>query len=57
MKNGRMALNDLVMMSFGGMERTESQWQDMLLEVGLEIKNIWRKDGKNLSVIEAKLRE
>jgi O-methyltransferase domain len=52
----RMALNDLVMMCFGGMERTESQWKALLLEVGLEIKNIWRKEGENLSVIEAILR-
>jgi hypothetical protein len=51
-----MALNDLVMMCFGGMERTESQWKALLLEVGLEIKNIWRKEGENLSVIEAILR-
>jgi hypothetical protein len=52
----RMALNDLVMMSFGGMERTESQWKALLQEVGLEIRNIWRKEGENLSVIEATLR-
>lgn len=51
----RMALNDLVMMSFGGMERTESQWKVLLQEVGLEIRNIWRKEGENLSVIEAAL--
>jgi hypothetical protein len=52
----RMALNDLVMMSFGGMERTESQWKALLQEVGLDIRNIWRKEGENLSVIEATLR-
>jgi hypothetical protein len=52
----RMALNDLVMMSLGGMERTESQWKALLQEVGLEIRNIWRKEGENLSVIEATLR-
>jgi hypothetical protein len=51
----RMALNNLVMMSFGGMERTESQWTVLLQEVGLEIKNIWRKEGEILSVVEAVL--
>jgi hypothetical protein len=53
----RMALNDLVMMSFGGMERAESQWTVLLQEVGLEIKNIWRKEGENLSVVETILRK
>jgi O-methyltransferase domain len=53
----RMALNDLVMMTFGGMERSESQWKILLQEVGLVIQNIWRKDGENLSVIEAILRK
>jgi hypothetical protein len=53
----RMALNDLVMMSFGGMERAESQWTVLLQEVGLEIKNIWRKEGEILSVVEAILRK
>jgi len=51
----RMALNDLVMMSFGGMERTKSQWTALLQEAGLEIRNIWTKAGENLSVIEAML--
>jgi len=51
----RMALNDLVMMSFGGMERTESQWTALLQEVGLVIRNIWRKPGENLSIIETML--
>jgi O-methyltransferase domain len=51
----RMALSDLVMMSFGGMERTESQWETLLQEVGLKIRNIWRKAGNNLCVIEATL--
>lgn len=53
----RMALNDLVMLTFGGMERSESQWKALLQEVGLEIKNVWRKEGENLSVIEAMLRK
>ncbi|PMD35786.1 S-adenosyl-L-methionine-dependent methyltransferase [Hyaloscypha variabilis F] len=53
----RMALNDLVMMSFGGMERTESQWTALLQGAGLQMRNIWRKPGENLSVIEAMLSE
>ena len=52
----RMALSDLVMMSFGGMERTDSQWETLLQEAGLQIRNIWRGEGNNLSVIEATLR-
>jgi len=47
----RMALSDVVMMTFGGMERSETQWKFLLQGVGLEIKAIWRKDGENLSVI------
>lgn len=49
----RMAMNDMVMLSFGGMERSERQWRELLSEVGLIIKKIWRKEGENLAVIEA----
>jgi hypothetical protein len=52
----RMALNDLVMMTFGGMERSQSQWIALLEGVKLEIKNVWKKPGENLSVIEAMLK-
>jgi hypothetical protein len=45
------------MMSFGGMERTESQWTALLQEAGLQMRNIWRNPGENLSVIEAMLSE
>ena len=51
----RMALNDLVMLTFGGMERSQSQWGTLLQEVGFKIKRICRKSGENLSVIEAVL--
>lgn len=40
----------------GGLERTESQWETLLGEVGLQIMKIWSKDGENLSIIEAVLR-
>jgi hypothetical protein len=51
----RMAMNDMVMMSFGGMERSETQWHQLLKDVGLSIRKIWRKEGENLAVIEAVL--
>jgi hypothetical protein len=40
----------------GGLERTESQWETLLGEVGLQIMKIWSQDGENLSIIEAVLR-
>jgi hypothetical protein len=53
----RMALNDIVMLTFGGIERGGEQWNALLQGVGLEIKNVWRKEGENLFVIEAMLRK
>jgi hypothetical protein len=43
-------------MTSGGLERTESQWETLLGEVGLQIMKIWSKEGENLSVIEAMMR-
>ena len=49
---------DLMMfMLLSGMERSESQWRGLLDSVGLEIKEIWRKDGVGEGVIEAKKRQ
>lgn len=36
------AVRDFSLFSIGGMERTESQWRDLLARNGLEIKKIWR---------------
>lgn len=51
-----MALQDLNMMSFGGMERTERQWQELIVAAGLVLKKIWKGDGgAKHAVIEAVL--
>ncbi|KAF2203259.1 S-adenosyl-L-methionine-dependent methyltransferase [Delitschia confertaspora ATCC 74209] len=51
-----MALQDLNMMSFGGMERSVSQWKDLIESAGLVMKNIWfGKDGAKHAVVEAVL--
>ncbi|ROW00572.1 hypothetical protein VSDG_03374 [Cytospora chrysosperma] len=36
------AIRDFTLFPIGGMERTESQWQQLLARNGLEIKKIWR---------------
>ena len=46
----------MMLMLLSGMERSESQWKDLLHSVGLEVKEIWRKDGVGEGVIEAKKR-
>ncbi len=48
-----MALQDINMMSFGGMERTRLQWEDLLAAAGLSIKKIWAGEGNLQKVIEA----
>lgn len=49
------ATEDILMMTLlSGIERSESQWRDLLKSVGLEIKKIWRADGASEAVIEAK---
>lgn len=51
-----MALQDLNMMSFGGMERTEEQWRQLMEMAGLVVKRIWRDEaGAKHAVIEAVL--
>lgn len=53
-----MALQDLNMMSFGGMERTESQWAELIASSDLRLRKIWRGEGgPKHSVIEAVLPE
>ncbi|KAL8751875.1 MAG: hypothetical protein Q9199_006131 [Rusavskia elegans] len=47
---------DLVMMGMsGGMERTKSQWSNLLASAGLRIEKIWTLDDETESVIEAVL--
>lgn len=50
-----VALQDINMMGFGGMERTQAQWESLLEGVGLRIKEIWTGKGHLQNVIEAKL--
>ena len=51
-----MALQDLNMTSFGGMERTESQWHELVSASGLVLQRIWKgKGGPKHAVIEAVL--
>ena len=47
------ALQDINMMSFGGMERTYPQWERLLREAGLSIKRVWSHGGNLQSTIEA----
>ena len=51
------ALQDLNMMSFGGLERTEKQWQHLIRESGLKLHKIWRNSagGAKHAAIEALL--
>ena len=45
---------DIQMMSIGaGVERSKSQWKDLLLSVGLEIAGIWNKSPDMEATIEA----
>lgn len=50
-----VALQDINMMSLGGMERTQVQWEGLLGRAGLKIKTIWSGDVNVQSVIEATL--
>lgn len=51
-----MALQDINMLSFGGMERTESQWAELIESAGLRLRKIWKgAGGAKHSVVEAVL--
>ena len=50
-----VALQDINMMSFGGMERTQDQWKKLLMGAGLRNVKYWTRDGNLQNVIEAKL--
>lgn len=51
------ALQDLNMMAFAGMERTEEQWQDLIRKAGLRFIRFWRQEGSMHVVVEARLNE
>lgn len=44
----------MMLMLLSGMERSEKQWKALLESLGLEVKNIWRKEGVGEGVIEAR---
>ena len=51
-----VALMDINMMSFGGMERTQPQWESLLQKAGLKVKRFWADDEGDLqNTIEAVL--
>ncbi|KAJ8117401.1 hypothetical protein OPT61_g1400 [Boeremia exigua] len=53
-----MALQDLNMMSFGGMERSEQQWRELVGSAGLVLRRVWlSKDGAKHAVVEVVLPE
>ncbi|KAF2771024.1 putative O-methyltransferase [Teratosphaeria nubilosa] len=54
LKAANMDVNMLLL--FNGMERTESQWVELLGDVGLEIVRIWRTEGAVESVIETRVK-
>ena len=50
-----VALQDLNMMGFAGLERTERQWRELLISAGFKLVNVWRSDDTKHAMIEAKL--
>lgn len=51
------ALQDLNMMAFAGMERTDEQWHDLVQKAGLRFVRFWREEGSMHVVVEARLNE
>ena len=52
------ATSDVLMMAFfGGIERTETQWHQLLDSVGLKIVGIWVMEEGAESIIEADFRD
>lgn len=50
------AMMDLNMLTLcSGMERTESQWRELVGQAGLRIVNIWRPEGDSEGIIEIEL--
>ncbi|KAF4536159.1 O-methyltransferase [Lasiodiplodia theobromae] len=51
-----LAMQDLNMMSLGGMERSESDWRRLLESAGLSMRKVWlNEDGPKHAVVEAVL--
>lgn len=51
-----LAMQDLNMMSLGGMERSESDWRRLLESAGLSLRKVWlNEDGPKHAVVEAVL--
>lgn len=51
-----LAMQDLNMMSLGGMERSESEWKELIASAGLVLNKIWyNDDGPKHAVLEAVL--
>ncbi|GAM33811.1 O-methyltransferase [Talaromyces pinophilus] len=51
-----LAMQDLNMMSLGGMERSESEWKELIASAGLVLNKIWyNHDGPKHAVVEAVL--
>ena len=48
---------DINMLTFGGIERNESQWRALLKGVGLGVRKVWRARVGSTAVIEAELME
>jgi len=44
----------MMMMLLAGMERSLSQWRDLLSSIGLKIRKVWPSRGGRESIIEAK---
>ena len=50
-------LQDLNMMCFGGMERTETQWKELLEGVGLEMVGLYKREGSRQVTVEGMLKK
>lgn len=46
---------DHAMFTFGGRERTESDWKEMFESAGLKLVKIWRSQASSQTVLEARL--
>lgn len=49
-------LDILMMLYHSGMERSESQWRQLIDSVGLEVVKIWSNPATDPSVIETRLK-
>lgn len=51
-----LALQDLNMMSFAGLERTEKQWSKVLDDAGLQLVKVWQLEDEKHAMVEARLK-